>query len=219
MAALSSFYPDIRIHHSGAPSLLLDFLLLRVAQDFCKRSTIDRKDLDAFDITEDVRSYTLTPATGKRIHAIIHAQFTGSNDEVNAITPANELVLDESHPLWRLTDQGVLYHYYLPEPHTFNLTWDPIETVTDSIELRVVYKPADGVTTLDDILYDDWVGQIAAGVVYRLLMMPGEDWYDPKRAAEFRSMYEDGVGEALKRAESSHTKNEHLVLSAGGVYS
>ena len=76
--------------------------------------------------------------------------------------------------------------------------------------LKVIYKPIYNITTIDDILYNDYVEPIVAGAKYRLMTIPGQAWSNPGLAQYNESLWKRGMSEA-RRKISQYTSQRKRV--------
>lgn len=69
-----------------------------------------------------------------------------------------------------------------------------------TIYVYVSLKPLRTVTTLPDVLFNDWFQAIAAGAKAKLMIMPEKKWTNPNLAMVHADVFENKVGSAIQEA-------------------
>lgn len=81
---------------------------------------------------------------------------------------------------------------------------------------RLALYPERTETTVDDILYDDYLEAIVSGTLARLMAQPGKDWSNPQFVEYHRGIYSEGVIDAKLRALKQFSSLDHS-LTANGI--
>lgn len=71
-------------------------------------------------------------------------------------------------------------------------------------KILVCLAPGQDTRTFPNILFDEWMEEITAGALSRLMTMPGRNWYHPGMAALHQSAFLHGKGQA---AIVAHKRN------------
>lgn len=71
--------------------------------------------------------------------------------------------------------------------------------------VKLAVKPTRSAEEVDDILMEDWLDVISAGVRYRLLNMPNKEWTDPNVAALMYVDWRRGLSRARMKMLKSYS--------------
>lgn len=83
----------------------------------------------------------------------------------------------------------------------------PVPYDSDLI-INVALKPLPTVSSLPDFLFNDWYQTIAAGAKAKLMIIPGKEWSNPNLAVIHSNLFEDGVGDAIRKEFSKTMPTE-----------
>lgn len=78
------------------------------------------------------------------------------------------------------------------------------------LDVFAALSPLATATTVEDFLFNDFVEPVMYGALYRLMDMPGKDWYNPQGSDVHRRRFFNGLDKAKKMA------NEGLTLANTG---
>lgn len=88
-----------------------------------------------------------------------------------------------------------------PSGSTFSVYPVPDESKTEVFTVRASFAPSRSASSVDDLLFDDWVEVIAAGAIGQLQAMPGQSFTSLSTAGAFFQQFSAGVARA--RIEAS----------------
>lgn len=195
-ATLDQFFPWVLPSVPGCSDLLAQQAIRQACIEFCNRTDLVQRVTTA-DATAAVQDYTITPPTDMILSRILSVGWQGtllsmvSPDVVNndlalrgvAIGTATPLTGD---PRWAFqktpADSDAGFSIY-PIPDT---------TVTLGLTVKASYAPTNAAATVDDALWNDYVEQIAAGAMARLMMMPGQT-FSSKSGALYKIEFERAI--------------------------
>jgi hypothetical protein len=194
--------------------------------------------------TRDMPEYALTPPSGSLIvkPTVVRYRRVPTADYVR-LEPTAENEMDTQNMNWRsrggsygrATDScasscsnsdydrswrthGAEPTYFLPDTETIQLSWRPVEAVTDGLRIKAVLQPTQSAATVPDFLYNDWQNVIRDGALGELYAMVNEPWGDIRMAGLYEGRFQDGWKEALRKVESSHTNKAHGSQGSIGAY-
>lgn len=192
-AHLDGLLPIANPHANGCPAFLVTQAARLAAVEFCERTRCWRHIM-RFDATAPSSGEIIpleaviweieeASANGRPLTPVQHTDVTG-----DTVTIGNPRFISQANP-W-----GVLVH---PFPET-----GPV-----NIEMSVFLKPrSDNIVGLDaeNPLLDslnvvpEWMMQqhgerLADGALSRVLMMEGQRWYNPERAAYHRALFDSAL--------------------------
>ncbi len=76
----------------------------------------------------------------------------------------------------------------------------------DEIKVTLYLTPERDATELPDILYNDWLEAISAGVRSRLMLMPEKPWSNPNMVMIHAQTYQHQTGQALLLARKKNVR-------------
>ena len=77
--------------------------------------------------------------------------------------------------------------------------------------MRVELKPTRDSTSVEDVIFEDWVEAIAAGALVRLQMSPAKPYTLPNAAAINQQIYMAKTNEARQRAIRGHVRGNQQI--------
>jgi len=187
----------------GCPDTLVTQAIRTAAINFSTRTDIIQRIITA-DCTATVEDYVVTPPTDMLLMRILAVSWQGvvlgpaSPDIINkdvVLRGANvgaAQVVNNDPQFWfmkTVNDSG------------FSLYPIPIATVTLGLTVKATFVPSQSAATLDSVLFDDWVDEIAAGAIEILMLIPGQPWSSQSGRA-YGIQYERAVNRA-KRAKNA----------------
>lgn len=184
--ALSAFTPYIAPDVPGCPEPLIDDAVRRAAIEFCEKTRALREAV-SFNTVADQDYVTLAPTGGDvaRLYKVMYG------DE--ELEPTTRFDFDEDG------DTGQPLEYYIEPPNTLRLY--PVPDAIYAMVAHVAVKPDRDATTLDDVLYNNWRDEIAAGAKAKLLKMSKQPWYDQAAADTAKTDFQAAIDKAAhKRA-------------------
>ena len=212
--ALSQFSKIVAPEVPGCPSFLIEEKIVEAAQQFCidtqwlkkgieveaiDYTTIDAADNDSIEI--DLTSYV----TGITPVSFTQFQIDGGNWNLEH----RELENDNSN-LDQITKTGVKF-YTLPDQDTIKLFPFTDQAEDFDVFIEIVFKPKDGVTTLDDVFYDDHRRAICAHAAASLQRMKGKAWSDPDYATQNARTYQAKMGAAKIKASVGRVTGNTMI--------
>jgi hypothetical protein len=190
--AFTSFLSEVMPTVNGCPSLVAINAIRNSAREFCRKSRYWQHDLTPFASVANQETYTLTPPEDTEIVGIMKnpetdkeaVSFDGVTIEAaNGWVPAEYETSTDENPSWFYV--SISDGDYVIRPY-------PIVTqdLADAFEVKVVLMPSTTATDCDDRIYTDHLETIAAGALFRLLLIPNKPWTNPglaqMKGAEFR---------------------------------
>lgn len=184
MAALSAFTPYVAPEVAGCPEPLIEDAVRRAAIEFCERSRALREAVAVNTVaTQDY--VTLAPTGGDVAHLY---KLMYGDEELDKTTRAD---YDEDG------DSGQPQEYYIEPPNTLRLY--PVPDAIYALVAHVAVKPDRDATTLDDVLYNNWRDEIAAGARAKLMLMSGQPWFKPNDAELANAVFQAAIDRAAHR--------------------
>lgn len=193
MAQLSDFERYVLPFVAGAPAPAVEDAVLDACIEFCTRARVLRQILSPVTLVPKVAEYELDPPDGdNRITEVMAAWLPQGK-----IDPLTRPVLDELYPAgWAnlsTADVRDVRGYYCRAPGIIRLVPMLSIKVARALTLEVAYAPARTATEVDDLLFDQYAEQIAAGALARLHEHPDADYADPSRVSSYRTKFEQAI--------------------------
>ena len=209
--ALSEFEKLVSIDVIGCGTGLLTYNTRQSIIDFCDQTWILTKDINytvsSSDIEDEINDYVdfdlAEYVSNSRPLGVLRLFIAGSEyvaryaEIVNDITEF-DTVMGTSVKLFSFPDNDTIRIY--------NLT-----TADTPIYLRIAFKPSQTATTVESVLFEDWVEPIVSGAKYKLQAMPNKSWSDPESAAFNRSVFKQGMASAKAKMNKGFSKRSTYV--------
>jgi hypothetical protein len=178
MRDFEDFLPDVLPHAASCPEPVALLHLRRAAQDFCTRTKLWR-EVDTM------------PATGAELETVCVPPYA-------ALVAIESVAIDGRRlaPLRsdRADEAGSGEPDYYTQSGADEMRLVPCGgAVGRALRIAMILKPAEGAEMAPDFLYEHHVPVIAAGALNRILLVPGQTYSDPNRAAYFGSIFERGL--------------------------
>jgi len=103
------------------------------------------------------------------------------------------------------------YQFYVQQPNTIILNSPPSQDIEGGLQVEFIVLPKQDSCVLDQMLYELWAEGIAAGAIYRLLMMPNTAWFSPPMAKEFEIKYRNCVARARTGVDLNFTSGPMMM--------
>lgn len=198
--AISAFLPWVLPQAPGCPDILAIQAIRSAAIDFCNRTDLIQRVITA-DATINVEDYVVTPPSDMQMNRILGVSWQGA-----VLAPAPPSVVNSDVVLrgaavgtaTPLTGTPSWFFQKMPNDPGFSIYPIPIVTVTLGLTVKVSFSPSNTAATFDDALFNDWVDEIAAGAIERLMMMPGQPFSSQTSGKQYGTQYERAVADAVR---------------------
>jgi hypothetical protein len=112
--------------------------------------------------------------------------------------------LNENISDW-ITKTGTIADWFtMQTPTRIHLVPYPIEEQIDALLVKLILKPSEDSTSLDDTIFDGWFEAITAGAKYLLTIMLNKEWTDKESAMIYRAVFESEVIKARNKITSGY---------------
>lgn len=200
--SLSLFTDRVRPEARGLPTVALGNYVLDAAITFCERSRYWREDLTPLDAVEGQAIYLAEPPTEESvIEDVVSVRHNGRVLEQSSQETLDSQLLD-----WRTKSSGQAKFWFATARDNVTLVPYPCVAGEANIDIRAALKPSRIATTLPQILYDDYMTEIASGALAKLLVMPNVPWAAPDRATYHAEQFEEGVRRASLIAAKGYNR-------------
>jgi len=206
MKSYDEFLPYVLLDCPGVSDDAAIGALASAAIEFCEKSLILQRDADPMNIKAGVTDYDLdSPLSGHLVHKVMKA-WCG----MTRLTPvAPDDMDDPSHynPAASPTPQdGQPTHFTQKDERTISLWKTPGADAAKALTMRVALKPSRAATSVDDVLFEDWVDVISAGAKASLMIIPNKPFSSPQMAAFNQGAFVAGINKAMIKANKGHTR-------------
>lgn len=166
MAALSDFFPSLRMEIPGALDLVLEREVRRAAVRFCQDTWIWKTALSLSTVSGTL-SYALTVPDGAELVGVVCAyNSVGSRiTRFEVDIPGKEISFFDDHG-------------------------------SDTLTVTMAVQPSNSATTVPDILLSHYIETVQAGALSELYAMPNKPWSSKDRSLFYHRKFKVGVGNA-----------------------
>lgn len=203
-AYLREVMPDV----AGCPIRVAENAVRNAAITFLEETRLWREPLTDTTTVEGQDDYTIGVSAGSPDIVIpdesqllgIHKLLLG--DDERALNTLNVGQLDQ-FPVYSQNQRPRAYYSKNTESVTL---WPTPDGGDYNVRTWAILTPTRDATGAPDWLHTDWLEAIACGAKYRLLMMAGRSWANPKFAPAHRRQFRDGIVTARIRDTKSHVQ-------------
>jgi hypothetical protein len=184
MKTLDTFMSRLMPWVAGCPDPLARQALVDSAIEFCEETGITQLTVDPQSAVAGQGTYDMSVPSD---HAVVVTKkvWYGTRLLEPAATTEIDTVLAYVATAGTTTPMtGAPSVYYEITPGVVGLYPVPDTSADNMISARVATKPTRSATSLDDILFNDWVEAIVAGARKRLHAMPAQFYSDDGKAME-----------------------------------
>jgi hypothetical protein len=199
MAALSDFAKYVRPEVAGCPDIMILDAILQAGIEFCKRTKVAKQTFDVTTVVDEpLYSLTGLVDAGTVVDEILIVKRNEFDDLCKS--SFGEF---EDYRLDVLS--GTPHYFYLNDEDEMVLGNIPNAVETLTVTVKTI--PAEGATTLPDVLASRYRHQIASGAKSILMLMNNQAWTDVKMASIHGNLFEEAIGTFnLRHAKGNGSK-------------
>jgi len=206
MKTYEQFLNEVMPHVPGCQVNVAVNAIRNTVIEFCEKTLILQRDHDPVTVTQSLPDYDLDPPAGYLVTKIMKAWYKNiplvpaAPDEIGTVSVYNPLAPEAEgpgQPRWILQK----------DERTFSLLPVPDESVANAITMRVALKPTRASSSVEDVIFEDYVEVIGHGACARLLSMPAKPWTSPQMAGVSKMLFDQGVNQARQRANRGHVRS------------
>ncbi len=190
MKKLEYFLPRTLPWCLSVPEPLVYQALIDCAIQFCEETHIVRFISDPIMVVANVQDYDIDLPQFTDLARILRVWYGPDPYGIPSGFPTN----------WFVTDTTTLT--IIPVPTTQRNDWMFMEIAT---------KPTRTATTVDDLLYTDYIEGIAGGAVARICQMPDQPWSNDDNAAKGQALYQRWKGKAQIEGTKGRVRRDTTV--------
>lgn len=200
MTTFDSFMPYLLPLVPGCPDPAAYQALRWACIEFCKRTDTVQRVLTAVNVVADTQDYAVTPPTDMLLVNVLGVSHAGRwldpvmPDDVESDTALRGADIGDVDLV-----KGTPNKYFLKTVGTSTVSLYPVPelSITGGLLIKASFKPTQTADEVDDILFNEYVEEIAAGAAAKLQATPGQPFTQDPSAALAR--FELGIGKAKRR--------------------
>lgn len=211
---LDAFFPYVLPQVPGASDPLVQQAIRSAAIDFCTRTDLIQR-ITTPDATINVMDYTITPPTDMTLTRVLSVSWSG-----RVLSPEAPSIIQQDVVLRNATvgttspyiGDPQYFFQKSPSDSGFSLYPVPQSTLVTGLTVKASYAPANTATTVDDVLFSDWVEAIAAGAIAQLAAMPGQPFSSVAAAQVYGVAYRGAIAQAKRQVNSGKLPSSLRVM-------
>lgn len=202
MVPLAQFLPYVLPHVATCPNPLAEQVVRSICIEFCSNTNIVQT-IATQSVLTGVQDYDLDTPSQMSLAYVLDAFYGVSRlqpaplEAVRAGSALTGTTVGDDAPA---EGQPRLYFIKTPGLQTISLFPVPDATLADGLTIRASYAPTRTATSVDDVLFNDWVDVIAAGAIAHLLSIPNQLFGEAKYAPLYAQQYRSGTNAAFTQA-------------------
>jgi len=204
MRSLDDFIPYVTEDLAGVPHPAMQRALISACIDFCNKTLLLQQTLDNVTSITGTGDYEIEAPKGYKIAQVMVAWYDGV-----PLEPVNADELDDLNQDWT-TETGTPKHLVMLVDDVVTLYPAPDQR-GKVLKIRAALTPSRDAAEVDDVLYEDYVEDIAAGAKAKLCMSPNKIYTNPQLAAMFASKFKAGINNATLLRQAGKTRAEQQV--------
>lgn len=206
MKTYESFLDEVMPHVPGCQVNIAVNAIRNTVVEFCEKSLILQRDHDPVTVIAGIADYDLDPPNGYLVTKIMKAWHenvplvAAAPDEIGTVAVYNQQAPGADGP-------GLPRWILQKDERSFSLLPVPADTSVNGVFMRVALKPTRSSTSVEDVIFEDYLEVIGYGAKARLMFMPNKPWTDLNNAGTNKILFEQGVNTARQRANRGHTRS------------
>lgn len=193
---LSAFLTEVSHLIPGCPDPTAISAVRNAAIEFCTATNQWQETQDEVAVTSTDFPYDLVGIAGAKVTRVLSVSVDGRN-----VTPISMDELDAREYSWRTRTSAVPSRFYHPNPDQISLF--PLPSQSVDLIMRVAYAPTRTAATIDGFLHDNYLEEIAAGALSRLLSVPERPWSNAVLGEYYNNIFERAIALAAADANQS----------------
>jgi len=189
--AYSTFFPFLipLVPHVADP--VAEQAIRDTCIEFCKESLIWQTPIDPISSTAGEAVYQLDVPTNANLAHVVDLYYNNARLAKKSVSEiASKFTRD-----W-MQSVGTPTVFTMLNPNEITLVSKPDRSVLDAITGILAYAPMRKSTGIIDYIYEDYAEEIARGAAARLMMIPNQQWTDPKMALGYRKQFMSDMSNA-----------------------
>lgn len=200
MQALDVFLSRLLPQVPGCPDILAKQSLLDSAIEFCEETSVIQSTSSPQTVTAGTATYSLTLPTQQAVSTTLKVWYNTTLLYPATPEQITDILAYVSAAGSSTAARGTPSAYYEFTPGVLGIYPTPITTSALAFSARIATKPLRSATTLEDVLYNDWVEGLVGGAIGRICSTPGQPFSDAGRSAAGYSKFWMDVAKATNVA-------------------
>jgi hypothetical protein len=169
--------------------------------EFCKGSLVWRSAIDPISSYKGEPTYELDVPTGAVLTDIIDLYYDGRHLSPKSVS---EIAARFSRD-WMQFD-GTPSMFTMLNPNEVTLVLKPDLSVSEAITGLLAYAPSRKSTQIIDYVYEKYAEEIARGAAARLMMIPNQQWSEPKMGLGYRKQFVSDIANARAHVNTGEVR-------------
>ena len=191
MASPSSWIADVVIHCPGCPEILAEKKIIKIADEFCRKTYVWEHTPAPIDIVAEQGAYDLTLPDNSELVDISSALL-----DDRTIQQKPRYWLDQNYYGWR-TAVGFPAFIFMPDKTSVQLVPAPQDATEEELQLVLVLTTGLSAAAFPDILSSgDYFDAIVSGAVAEIGEIHGRAWSGLVDVVRHREKYRAAISNA-----------------------
>lgn len=189
--AYSAFYPYLipLVPHVADP--VAEQAVRAACIDFCEGSLIWQAPMDPIMTIKGEPAYSLDAPTGAKLVHVIDLYYNGQRLEKESISNvASKFSTDWMQP------EGTPSAYLMFNSNEVTLVLKPDTTLVNALTGILAFAPTRASTAIVDYIFEDYAEEIVHGAAAKLMLVPNQQWTDPKMALGYMKQFSADIANA-----------------------
>jgi len=201
--AFTAFLPEILPQLPACSDLIAVNAVRNACIDFCTGALFWNETLDPVTVTDTDFPYDLEAPSGARVVSVMSVAVDGM-----AIPP---VFLDALEKLPSWGDAMAATPAVFCQPNPSQLFLYPRLDAPATMVVRAAFAPTRSASTVDYLVYNEYLEEIAAGAMGKLMKMPGQPWSNPETGGYYSDLFEKAITDAASRVNKSFSRADTAI--------
>ena len=213
---VSEWRGRLRNYIPSITDTLADVAVINAARDFCKETLLWEKNLDLFDVTQDVQNYDLTISIPTAFQADI-VRVESVYADGNKLDPIHREVFDEEYKDTSSFPTEDPEEYFVDEEMVMWVLPKPSVTISGGFNVSAALKPSRTATVVPNFLERDHFETIKDGALANLFENKTAKWFNADFALYYRSEFETAIEKLKSKKGKGNTPGRIIRSGRPGV--
>jgi hypothetical protein len=208
--AFEVFLPEVLPYIPSCPDTIAVNAIRNAVIEFCAQSYAWLVDNDPLTLLANVAEYDLDKPTQSEVVNIVQAT-VGTRPILPRSTDEMVRLYSTS---WQQRKGSPMYFQRLRPDEVLRLIPCPdaaFAALGEKLNVRVALQPARTATGCDNLLYDTWLEELAAGARARIFALTGQSFYNPSEAMVQGRIFSRAITDAKIEFNKSNVRTDMRV--------
>lgn len=169
--------------------------------EFCKESLVWQAPIDPIMVLVNEAAYELDVPTGANLANVVELYFDSRRLGKKSVSEISARYGRD----W-MQSSGTPAVFTMLNPNEVTLVPTPDKTVIEGLTGILAFTPLRSSTSIIDYIYEQYAEEIARGAAARLMMIPNQQWTEPKMGLGYRKQFTSDCANARSHVNAGQVR-------------